>query len=129
MEKKIIQPKGMIKPSAPYSLAVKVGNFVFASGQISFDLKKGEPIRGDIKIQTKQVLENLGQVFESAGASLKDVVRTTVYLRDLDANYTKMNEIYSQYFSIDPPARATIEVSKLVGDLDIEIDAIAIISD
>ena len=119
----------MIKPSAPYSLAVKVGNFVFASGQISFDLKKGEPIRGDIKIQTKQVLENLGQVFESAGASLKDVVRTTVYLRDLDANYTKMNEIYSQYFSIDPPARATIEVSKLVGDLDIEIDAIAIISD
>ncbi|MFB3920769.1 MAG: RidA family protein [Terriglobia bacterium] len=108
----------------PYSQAARAGNLLFVSGQIPLDPATGQLVAGDIAAQTERVLMNLGAIVEAAGSSLEKVVKTTVYLRDL-AEFGKMNEVYGKFFGGKPPARATVEVSRLPRDVAVEIDLIA----
>jgi 2-iminobutanoate/2-iminopropanoate deaminase len=106
---------------------VRVGNFVFLSGQIPNDPATGQVIEGTIEKQTERVLENMKAVLRAAGLTFENVVKTTVFLRNLnDFNY--MNEVYARYFSNNPPARSTIQAARLPREVAIEIDAIAVIS-
>jgi 2-iminobutanoate/2-iminopropanoate deaminase len=112
------------KAIGPYSQAVVRGGFVFCSGQIGLDPQSGDLVSGGVREQTRRVLDNLAFVLEAAGASLASVVRCTVYLKDL-GEFGAMNEVYGQYFTQDPPARATVEVARLPKDALVEIDCIA----
>ena len=109
----------------PYSQAVKANGFVFLSGQIPLDPASGEIVAGDIKAQTRRVLENLEAVLDAAGSSLEKVVKTTVFLSNME-DFPGMNEIYAEYFGESSPARATVEVARLPKDVLIEIDMIAV---
>lgn len=108
----------------PYSQAVKINKMVYLSGQIAIDPKNQQFIDGDIEIQTKRVLDNLRAVVEASGSSLENVVRTTIYLTNIN-DFSKVNEIYASYFSKGKPARSTVCVSELPKNAKIEIDAIA----
>ena len=108
----------------PYSQGVSSQGFAFLSGQIPLDPSTGQIVTGDIAAQTERVIENLKAVLESAGWSLRNVVKTTVYLKNMD-EFARMNEVYARYFSEDPPARATVEVARLPRDVRVEIDCIA----
>ncbi len=125
VEKKIIYTEKAPKPIGPYSQAIIAGDFIFTSGQIPIDPKTNQLVQGDIKEQTKQVLENLKAILEEAGVTFDDVVKVTVYMKDLN-EFSAMNEIYSEYFKNSPPARTTVEVSRLPRDVKIEIDLIAV---
>ncbi|HYR77913.1 MAG TPA: RidA family protein [Pyrinomonadaceae bacterium] len=109
----------------PYSQAVRAGSLVFASGQIPIDPATGEFVAGGIAEQTEQVLRNLTAVFEAAGLSLNQVVKTTVFLVDMD-DFTVMNEVYGRFFGQRPPARATVQAARLPRDARVEIEAIAV---
>ena len=125
MNKKIIRTS--LAPSAigPYSQAVVAGNLIFVSGQIPLDPATCNLIEEkDIKAQTRRVLLNLRGVLEGAGVSLASVVRTTVFLKDMSA-FADFNEVYGEFFNVDPPARATVEVARLPKDVAVEIDCIA----
>lgn len=111
------------KPIGPYSQAIKVGNTVYVSGQIPIDPRTGDLIRGDIKAQTRQVIENIKEVLLAAGCSLKDVVMSFVYLKDMNM-FSEFNAVYAEYFRENPPARVTVEVSRLPKDALIEIAVI-----
>lgn len=111
------------KPIGPYSQAVKVGNTVYVSGQIPVDPKSGEVVKGGIKEQTRVVLENLKAVLKAAGFELSDVVMSFVYLKDMNM-FSDFNSVYAEYFKEKPPARITVEVSRLPKDVLIEIAAI-----
>ncbi|MGO9095706.1 MAG: RidA family protein [Bryobacteraceae bacterium] len=108
----------------PYSQAVIGNNLAFLSGQIPLDPATGQIVDGGIAVQTERVLENLKAVLEACGATLARVLKTTVYLKDM-AEFPAMNEVYARYFPENPPARATVEVSRLPRDVRVEIDAIA----
>ncbi len=108
----------------PYSQAVKINELVFLSGQIAIDPKTQQFINGDIETQTGKVLDNLKAVIEASGSSLERVVKTTIYLTDIN-DFSKVNEIYASYFSSGKPARSTICVAALPKNAKIEIDAIA----
>jgi 2-iminobutanoate/2-iminopropanoate deaminase len=110
----------------PYSQAVKASGLVFASGQIPIDPATGQVIDGSIAEQTERVLNNIKAVLEAAGSSLERVVKTTVFLADL-TDFGEMNEAYGRFFAEVPPARSTVEVSRLPRDARVEIDAIALI--
>ncbi len=110
----------------PYSQAVKAGNMVFCSGQIPIDPTTGEFVSNNVAEQTHQVLTNLSAVLEAAGTRLNNVVKTTVFLADMD-DFTAMNEIYAEFFSDNKPARATVQAARLPRDARVEIDCIAII--
>ncbi len=110
----------------PYSQAVRAGNFVFCSGQIPLDPQTGEFVSDDVAMQTRQVLKNLSAVLEAAGTSLNNVVKTTVFLADMN-DFVKMNEIYAEFFSENKPARATVQAARLPRDAKVEIDCIALI--
>jgi 2-iminobutanoate/2-iminopropanoate deaminase len=103
---------------------VRVGDLVFLSGQIPLDPVSGNIVEGDIVVQTRRVMENLGAVLHAAGASFAEVVKTTIFLADL-GHFTKMNEVYGSYFASEPPARATVQVGALPRGVLIEIDMIA----
>ena len=111
----------------PYSQAVRAGDFVFASGQIPIDPVNGEFVPGGIGEQTEQVLLNLTAVFEAAGVGMNQVVKTTVFLADMD-DFTAMNEVYGRFFGDAPPARATVQAARLPRDARVEIEAIALVS-
>lgn len=115
-------------PSAigPYSQAVKVGNMVFCSGQIPIDPATGEFNSDNVTEQTRQVLQNLSAVLEAAGTNLSNVVKTTVFLVDMN-EFTQMNEVYAEFFSENKPARATVQAARLPRDTRVEIDCIAVI--
>lgn len=109
----------------PYSQAQVVGDMVFTAGQIPIDPSTGELIDGDIADQTRQVMENLQAILEEAGASLESVVKTTVYLSNLD-DFGVMNEVYGMHFGDHRPARSTVQVARLPKSVGVEIDAIAV---
>ncbi len=124
MKKDIIQTDTAPKAIGPYSQAVKVGPWLFTSGQIPVDPKSGEIVQGGIEKQTERVMENIKNILIFSGMDLNDVIKTTVYLNDIN-EFAKFNEVFGRYFQINPPARATVEVSKLPKGVGIEIDAIA----
>lgn len=126
MQKKVIQAEKAPKAIGPYSQAIQAGSLLFLSGQIPIDPKTGELVGGDIREQTRQVLENLKGVLESQGLGMEDVVKATIFLKDM-GNFTQVNETYASYFPSSPPARSTVEVSKLPRNAEIEIEAIALI--
>ncbi|MDQ3820933.1 MAG: RidA family protein [Acidobacteriota bacterium] len=109
----------------PYSQAVRVGNFVFASGQIPTDPKTGEFVSGGVAEQTEQVMRNLTAVLEAAGSGLDSIIKTTVFLADMN-DFAAMNEVYGRYFKENPPARATVQAARLPRDARVEIEAIAL---
>jgi 2-iminobutanoate/2-iminopropanoate deaminase len=108
----------------PYSQAVRAGNLIFASGQIPIDPATGEFVEGGVPEQTERVLMNLTAVLEAAGAGLGQVVKTTVFLADMD-DFGAMNEVYGRFFAENPPARATVQAARLPRDARVEIEAIA----
>jgi 2-iminobutanoate/2-iminopropanoate deaminase len=111
----------------PYSQAIRAGNLLFCSGQIPLDPKSGEMVgTGDVRAQTKRVMENLQAVLQAAGASFANVVRTTIFLVDL-GDFGAVNEIYGSYFKEHPPARATLQVAGLPRGAMVEIDAVAVV--
>ncbi len=112
------------KAIGPYSQAVRAGDLLFLSGQVPLDPGTGSLIDGDIAAQTRRVLDNIGAVLAAGGRSFADVVRTTVFLADMN-DFTAMNEVYGQYFSEPYPARATVQVARLPKDARVEIDVIA----
>ena len=124
MGKVAIASSGAPAALGPYSQAIRSGNLLFVSGQIPLDPASGQLVDGGIELQTERVLKNLGAVLEEAGSSLAKVLKTTVYLRDL-GDFGRMNEVYAKFFGETPPARATVEVSRLPRDVSIEIDLIA----
>jgi 2-iminobutanoate/2-iminopropanoate deaminase len=126
MGKKVIQTDKAPKAIGPYSQAIQAGNFLFLSGQIPLDLKTGELVKEDIRQQTQRVLENIKGVLESQGLGMENVVKVTIFLKDI-RNFNVVNEIYATYFPSSPPARSTVGVAKLPQDADIEIEAIALI--
>ena len=110
----------------PYSQAVRAGDLVFASGQIPIDPATSEFVAGGVAEQTEQVLRNLTAVFEAAGVGMNQIVKTTVFLADMD-DFTAMNEVYGRFFGAEPPARATVQAARLPRDARVEIEAIAVI--
>ncbi len=110
----------------PYSQAVRVGQLLFVSGQIPIDPSTGNVESDHITLQTERVIQNLSFVLEAAGGSLRDVVRTTVFLTDLN-DFTEMNAVYASYFDAPSPARSTVQVSALPKSVRVEIDAIAVL--
>jgi 2-iminobutanoate/2-iminopropanoate deaminase len=123
--KKIIKTSGAPQAIGPYSQAVEAGGFVFVSGQIPLDPKTGSVAAADIKAQAALVLENAKAILAAAGCPLSAVVKTTIYLKNM-ADFSVVNEVYGGYFSSDPPARATVEVSRLPKDVAIEMDFVAV---
>jgi 2-iminobutanoate/2-iminopropanoate deaminase len=113
------------KAIGPYSQAVRASGMVFVSGQIALDPRTQELVSGDIVTQTERVLENVKGILEAAGSSLDKVVRTTVFLADMN-EFASMNEVYARYFRRDFPARSTVQAARLPRDVRIEIDAIAL---
>ncbi len=109
----------------PYSQAIEAGGFVFTSGQIPTDPKTGEFVVGGVAEETEQVLKNLSEVLKAAGCGLEDVVKTTVFLADMD-DFAEMNAAYGRFFQNDPPARSTVQAARLPRDARVEIDAIAV---
>jgi 2-iminobutanoate/2-iminopropanoate deaminase len=124
MKKEIIISKKVPAAIGPYSPALKIGNSVFVSGQLPIDPIIGEIVKGEIEVQTKRSLENLKAVLESYSIGLENVVKTTIFLKDMN-NFSRVNKIYGEYFTGQFPARSCVEVSRLPKDADIEIEAIA----
>lgn len=114
------------KAIGPYSQAVRANGFVFLSGQIPLDPKTQQIVEGDVAVQTERVMENLKGVVEAAGSSLHHVVKTTVFLADMN-DFAAMNEVYARYFTANAPARSTVEVARLPKNVRVEIDLIALI--
>jgi 2-iminobutanoate/2-iminopropanoate deaminase len=112
------------KPIGPYSQAIKSGGFIFLSGQVALDPKSGELTGADIRQQTERVLNNIKGILEAAGANLHHVVKTTVFLKDMN-DFAAMNEVYGRYFTSAPPARSTVQVARLPKDALVEIEVTA----
>jgi 2-iminobutanoate/2-iminopropanoate deaminase len=122
--REIIQTKEAPAPIGPYSQAVRAKGFVFVSGQIPVQPDTGVVVGGGIVEQTHQVLKNLRAILQAAGAGLEDVVRTTVYLTNLD-DFSEFNRVYGEYFAEAKPARATVQVARLPKEVLVEVEAIA----
>jgi 2-iminobutanoate/2-iminopropanoate deaminase len=125
--KEIIQTDQAPHAIGPYSQAIKAGGFIYASGQIPTDPQTGQFVLGGIQEQTEQVLKNLAAVLEAAGSGLSRVVKTTVFLVDIE-EFAAMNEVYGKFFKEQPPARATVAAARLPRDARVEIEAIALAS-
>jgi 2-iminobutanoate/2-iminopropanoate deaminase len=123
--REIIATERAPRAIGPYSQAVRAQGLVFVSGQIALDPATGAVTEGGVVEQTERVLENIKAILEAAGSSLEKVLRTTVYLQSM-SDFKAMNEVYARYFPKDPPARSTVEVSRLPRDVRIEIDVIAL---
>jgi len=125
MDKRIVRTEEAPEAIGPYSQAVVANGMVYAAGQVPLDPKTGQIVPGDIRAQTKRVMENLKAVLGAAGSSMDKVVKTTVFLRDLN-DFGTMNEIYGEYFRESPPARSTVQVAKLPREAAVEIEVIAL---
>lgn len=128
MEKKVIATPAAPGAIGPYSQGIVTAQgVVYTAGQIALNPATGELVAGDIKAQTRRVMENLKAVLESGGADFASVVKTTVFLKDM-GEFAAMNEVYGEYFSSAPPARSTVEVARLPRDVKVEIEAIAVVT-
>jgi 2-iminobutanoate/2-iminopropanoate deaminase len=125
MEKTIISTENAPKAVGPYSQAVKVNGFVYTSGQIPIDPQTGELINADIKAAAEQCLKNLKAVLEAAGTSLEKVVKTTVFLNNMD-DFKAVNEVYASYFKNEPPARSCVQAARLPLGAMVEVEAVAV---
>ncbi len=123
--REVISTKNAPQAVGPYSQAIKANGFIFLSGQVAIDPATQEVIPGDVTVQTDRILRNLSRVLEAAGSSLAKVVRSGVFLKNMN-DFAAMNEAYRKHFSTAPPARTTVEVARLPKDVLIEIDVIAI---
>jgi len=124
MSSKIVKTTDAPQAIGPYSQAVEAGGFVFVSGQIPIDPKSGNVLQADIRAQTRLVIENGKAILLAAGCSMMNVVKSTIYLKNI-ADFAVVNEVYGGYFPSNPPARATVEVSRLPKDVAVEMDFIA----
>ncbi|HWR17361.1 MAG TPA: RidA family protein [Terriglobales bacterium] len=120
----VVATKDAPQAIGPYSQALKVGGFLFTSGQIAIDPSTGQVIDGDTAAQTDRVMKNLAAILKAGGLSLNRVVKTTVFLKSMD-DFAKMNEVYGRHFGEHRPARSTVEVSRLPKDVLVEIEVIA----
>lgn len=125
MSREIVFSKNAPAPIGPYSQAVKVGNVLYVSGQIALDADTGDLINENITEETHAVMKNLDAILAAAQFSFNDVVKCTIYIRNMD-DFTAINEAYGQYFKSSPPARETVEVSKLPKNVNVEISCIAV---
>jgi 2-iminobutanoate/2-iminopropanoate deaminase len=125
-KKQIILTKDAPQPIGPYSQAVQVGNLLFCSGQVALDAKTGQVSSPDVEGQTRKVMENVAAVLQAGGSAFDQVVKTTIFLKSMN-DFPKVNEIYGAYFKADPPARSTVEVSRLPKDVLVEVEVIAIV--
>ena len=123
--KKIITSKNAPTPIGPYSHGVLIGNMLFVSGQVGKKADTGELILTNSVLETKQVMENIGAILKEAGMDYSNIVKTTIFMKDMN-NFGTMNETYGSYFSGDYPARETVQVSRLPLDVNVEISVIAI---
>jgi len=121
----VIRTQDAPQAIGPYSQAIRANGFVFVSGQVAIDPSNQQVIAGDIAAQTDRVLKNLSAILKAAGTDLKKVVRATVFLKNMN-DFAAMNEVYGKYFTVVPPARSTVEVTRLPKDVLVEIDVIAI---
>ena len=129
MKKELIKIDGIAAPPSPFNHVVKAGNLIFLSSQLSADLKSNKILGGDIREQTKQALENVKLLLESAGSSMDDIVKVVIYMRDVKRDFNAMNEVYRKYFKEgEEPARVTVQALSPIGKIDIEIEATAIAS-
>ena len=126
MSKEAIHPATGGELVAPLSPGIKAGGFIYVSGQVPVDPETGEVVEGGIEEQTRQTIENIRAILEAGGSSLDKVVKCTVFLTDI-SEFSRMNEVYSNFFPSVPPARSTIEVSKLAIDIKVEIEAVAVV--
>jgi len=124
MHRKIVKTVAAPQAIGPYSQAVEAGGFVFVSGQIPINANSGNVLQADIRSQARLVMDNANAILSAAGCSMLNVVKSTIYLKNL-SDFAAVNEVYGGYFPSDPPARATVEVSHLPKDVAIEIDFIA----
>ena len=127
MAKEIVSTKDAPQAIGPYSQAVRLENLIFVSGQIPIEPETGKIMKGNIREQTRQILESLNNILLAGGSSLDNVLRTTIFLTNLE-DYSVVNETYAQYFNDLPPARSTVQVAKLPMGAQVEIDAIACIN-
>jgi len=125
MEKISLATEKAPKAIGPYSQGMKVGNMIFTSGQLALDPITGELVNEDIKMETRQSLENVKAVLSEAGATLNDVVKVTIFIKDMN-QFAQINEVYGEYFKDHKPARSTVEVARLPKDGNVEIEAIAV---
>ncbi len=125
MKKRVIQTDQAPAAIGPYSQAVRVGDFLYTSGQIALDPQSGEFLSGEIEQETERTIENISAILTAGGLSLDNVIKTTVYLTDL-SHFARMNHIYEKYFSGNKPARACVQVAALPKGAKVEIEAIAI---
>ena len=123
--REIISTKDAPQAIGPYSQAIKANGFIFTSGQIAIDPATQQVVGSDIAAQTERVLRNLSEILEAAGSGLGKVVRSTVFLKNMN-DFAAMNQVYGKYFSSAPPARSTVEVARLPKDVLVEIDVVAL---
>ncbi len=123
--REVVSTKDAPQAIGPYSQAIKANGFIFTSGQIAIDPATQQVVAGDVAAQTDRVLRNLSEILEAAGSGLGKVVRSTVFLKNMN-DFAAMNQVYGQYFSSDAPARTTVEVARLPKDVLVEIDVIAL---
>jgi len=127
MIKRSIQTEKAPAAIGPYSQAIRIGDFLYTSGQIALDPESGIFLSGKIEEETEQTLKNISAILQAGGVNFENVIKTTVYMSDLN-DFTRMNQIYEKYFSTNKPARACVQVAALPKGAKIEIDAIAICS-
>jgi 2-iminobutanoate/2-iminopropanoate deaminase len=125
MEKEVVYSTEAPKPIGPYSQAVWAGDTLFVSGQIALDPASGELIQGNIETETKAVLNNVIAILDKAGIGFSNIVKTSIFLKNMD-DFAAVNAVYASYFTSDFPARETVQVSKLPKDVNVEISVIAI---
>jgi len=125
MAKSVVYSPSAPEPIGPYSQAIQVGNMLFMSGQVAIQKSTGNIITSSIEEETAQVMQNLGDVLTAAGMDFSHVVKTTIFLKDMN-NFPKVNEVYGKHFAQNPPARETVEVSRLPKDVNVEISCIAV---
>ncbi|ABM80089.1 RidA family protein [Hyperthermus butylicus] len=126
--KQVVRTDKAPAPVGPYSQAILAGGWLFISGQIPIDPSTGEMVEGSFEEKVRRVLENIKAIVEAAGGSLDDIVKVTVYLRDI-SRFAEFNKIYSEYFRENPPARVVVEVSNLPKNAELEVEAIAYLGD